>query len=201
MENAAPPREGLYDKIMDMKRLGHSAGQIALAIKRPLPHVERLLSGCHRITRTWTNFEKEVLEELYHRGLSVEELASRLGRTKTSIEAMCDTLYLRKTIEKPRARSKKPSAMRSRERHLRNRLNNEPAVLFPPDTDEDGRLHLLYANQLHLLELKRAGHSPAKTELSIPPGDGIPLRLTPTDNTRSAIGSHFGHLPSSRPHS
>jgi hypothetical protein len=45
------------------------------------------------------------------------------------------------------------------------------------------------ATLLHLLDLKRAGHSPAKTELKIE-SDFWPKRLPESNNLRSYTGSH-----------
>ena len=45
------------------------------------------------------------------------------------------------------------------------------------------------ATRLHLLDLKRAGHSPRRTELHVPADGSVPLRIAPALAHSSGCGS------------
>jgi hypothetical protein len=117
----------------------------------------------------WTHAEDDELRARRRNNEAMAEIAKAMGRTECSVKARCRRLGIGQVFTP--------------------KQKNRPALSSAPNDGAAVELrNLMIANIMHLLDLKRAGHSPSRTELDIPQGYGAP-RLAPAPITMSITGS------------
>ena len=106
----------------------------------------------------WALTEDDELRIRRRNGEQIVDIAKAMGRTEHSVKARCRRLRIG-IIFTPKQK-------------------NRPALSSAPNDGAAAELrNLMIANIMHLLDLKRAGHSPSRTELDIPQGYGVPRRV------------------------
>ena len=126
----------------------------------------------------WTDKERNALFNLQSRGKSMDECATIFGDILDEPVSPEDLSLLWVDM--------KSSGWIKKRRWKKRQLSRNDPPVEGCDTAAE-RHKLRQANLLHLLDLKRAGHSPRRTEYRIAPeGNGIRL---PTAETCSYLGS------------
>lgn len=122
----------------------------------------------------WTEDEKTTLRDMIEGGLLLPQIKTALpGRTGPSIERQKREMGLvRARTFKLRVPDQAP----------------KPTMFAPPVKCHDSRYLRELASRRHLVDLKRAGHSPTQTELG-PSHDGTPVRIWGRSADQSWVGS------------
>lgn len=114
----------------------------------------------------WTAYELAWAQQAHASGLKYREIAAHLSRTEKSVKAKLLPAYSREARKKVREGDSAIVSLGEREGYKRNAL----------------------ASVWHLIDLKRAGHSPTCTELRIE-GEAYSTRRFAPAPTASSIGS------------
>jgi hypothetical protein len=126
----------------------------------------------------WTDKERNALFNLQSRGKSMDECAAIFGDILDEPVSPEDLSLLWVDM--------RTSGWIKKKRWKKKALSRHDDPIEPSDT-ATARHKLRQANLMHLLDLKRAGHSPTRTELKIS-SEGAGIRL-PTAEIWSYMGS------------
>lgn len=107
--------------------------------------------------RQWCEVEDTILLEMSAAGATYEAVAEAVNRTALSVLARARRLKVSFVHKQPHSEAKS---------HASNK-----AIAYH---------ELVRANIMHLVDLKRAGHSPRSTEFKISPDDSSSIRTQPT---------------------
>lgn len=118
---------------------------------------------------TWSLKDIATLRSLWAAGKTSAQIAQAIGRSKDAVQIQ------RRKMGLVAAKPKRPAVKMIKPD-------------FRPAAPGDDVLRLYAATQLHLLDLKRAGHSPTRTELFVPRGYGA-SRAAPRGQSFSVAGS------------
>jgi DNA-binding CsgD family transcriptional regulator len=129
---------------------GRSSSVIARCLgigKKAVKNRYRLLGIANKLSgRIWAQHEVETAARMHSEGASFGRIARAIGKTKASVK----TKITRRIAQPVGALAK---AARPH---------------FVPAGPNDDEARRMAASLLHLIDLKRAGHSPARTELRVP---------------------------------
>lgn len=121
------------------------------------------------LCEAWSAEEDRKLRAMRRDGKPLAEIAAAVGRSEYAVKARSQKLRISPQLPQ---RRKALVAIAS----------------APKEAVADDLRALMIANALHLLDLKRAGHSPTRTELFVPPGYGA-SRPVPRGHSFSVAGS------------
>jgi DNA-binding CsgD family transcriptional regulator len=112
----------------------------------------------------WSPADIIQLRRMLSGGLSYREVAEALGRTEGAVRDAKKRAGIGTIRKAGRPSADLTERGEQAERHLR----------------QEDRRRLMEANIWHLVDLKRAGHSPRHTEMRNPPDTGRPVTFLPT---------------------